>query len=153
MDSFKLIIDPSTFEVESHTVSGEIYVMLNTEAFPDAHWFDICSSIMIMWGENFLKMRENQNDFELFFMDGLYSLLVSYRNGTATITRRKDEKNDDTMYICKVIEIIQEWIDAGNKLLQFMKKCENCHIKKDVLRLEKLIMEVDGIKYSVMKMR
>lgn len=94
MEKVRIIIDEQTLELtrleltQWYTISGVIYVQLGDFMFPSKRWDDLCASILAMWLEAVGRHLLGREDMAiLYFMDGDYSLELTYQNPQQSLMR------------------------------------------------------------------
>ncbi|MDQ2088183.1 hypothetical protein RBH29_17305 [Herbivorax sp. ANBcel31] len=121
-------LDDFEYSKISKNIYSTFYVECKEVAYPDNQWTDFPVAVLSMWCENIISKSNISiyNKFELFFMDGPFSIECE-RNADKLImkfinTRKKGKTHDEN--IVSYYNVVNEIYEASVGLIKKLEKTE-----------------------------
>lgn len=144
MDDFQVIVKPSTFEVsQSSALTGQIWMQLGDEAFPEAGWNDLALVIVGWWCQAVSGLpAKTGSECDLRFMDGAFLVAVTREtDGRLCLTARAAGRVVTSVGGCTEELLRQQLVAAGEVVLQY---CEQHSLINDDVRTLQRELHGDG---------
>lgn len=121
MSTVQVIVDLSNFRLEKGVVTGQIWLTVDGQAFPEPGWNDFAVVVLGWWTEAIADLLDGAPYRELLFMDGPYLAAISgSRLGEGRIRLLGDEDpKPPATHIIDLSQLAEQANRAGQEVLQF----------------------------------
>jgi hypothetical protein len=140
-----IIIDADTFTIsQAGKITGNIYLRVGNDYFPEIHWNDFAEIIITWWMEGLEKLLNGENKQEFLFMDGDFCFFISKTKSKKWSIQCAEQIPPLEFILQKSISISQFAQEILKAAKQISKICEerNWRLQETIIQ-NKVILELE----------
>lgn len=146
--NFALVIDSSTFVVESNNLIGVIYFKHDEFSFPRNAWYDFALVILSWWVDAVNQLVKNKRkEIEFLFMEGPLRMDIRFlppeNLEIKYISRHRGGETIERLDIIPIRDFLEEIIKTSEKVIEI---CNNLNFfSRDRINLEQHLKKLKSI--------